>query len=77
MDHYQCIKCFIPSTGATVNTDILELLGHDFPIPTVDDKDTFHQALANVVHLLQNLQKINLPAFYKGDEVKNAFTTLA
>eukprot|EP00957_Ditylum_brightwellii_P034837 2639621-Ditylum_brightwellii.AAC.1 len=68
MEHYRCIKCFVPSTGATVDIDTLKLLGHDIPIPKVDDKDTLHQALADVVHLLQNPQKTNLPAFYKGGE---------
>eukprot|EP00957_Ditylum_brightwellii_P163196 12426773-Ditylum_brightwellii.AAC.1 len=68
MDHYRCIKCYIPSTGATVDTDILELLGHDFPIPKLDDKDTLHHTLANVVHFLQHPQKTNLPTFYKGDK---------
>eukprot|EP00957_Ditylum_brightwellii_P128735 9820950-Ditylum_brightwellii.AAC.1 len=77
MEHYRCIKCFVPSTRATVDTDTLKLLGHDIPTPQVDDKDTFHQALADVVHLLQNPQKTNLPEFYKGDEVKNAFTNSA
>ena len=59
MDHYQCIKCYIPSTGATVDTDTLELLGHNLPIPKLDDKDTLHQALADVVHLLQHPQRTN------------------
>eukprot|EP00957_Ditylum_brightwellii_P075853 5764908-Ditylum_brightwellii.AAC.1 len=68
MDNYRCIKCYIPSTGATVDTDTLELLRHNFPIPKLDDKDTLHQALADVVHLLQHPQKTNLPTFYKGDE---------
>eukprot|EP00957_Ditylum_brightwellii_P123678 9428720-Ditylum_brightwellii.AAC.1 len=56
MEHYWCIKCFLPLTGATLDTDTLELLAHDLPIPKVDDKDTFHQALADVVYLLQNPQ---------------------
>eukprot|EP00957_Ditylum_brightwellii_P078376 5959931-Ditylum_brightwellii.AAC.1 len=47
MEHYWRIKCFVPSTGVTVGTNTLELLGHDIPIPKVDDKDTFHQALAD------------------------------
>eukprot|EP00957_Ditylum_brightwellii_P109644 8362579-Ditylum_brightwellii.AAC.1 len=68
MDHYRSIKCYIPSTGATVDSDILEQLGHNLPIPKLDDKDTLHQALADVIHLLQHPQKTNLPAFYKGDE---------
>eukprot|EP00957_Ditylum_brightwellii_P073381 5576751-Ditylum_brightwellii.AAC.1 len=68
MDHYQCIKCFVPSTGATVDTDTLELLVHDIPIPKFDDKDTLQQALADVIHLLKTPGKTNLPAFYKGDE---------
>eukprot|EP00957_Ditylum_brightwellii_P021886 1650480-Ditylum_brightwellii.AAC.1 len=63
--------------GTAVDTDTLELLGHDIPIPKVDDKDTLQQASADVIHLLKNPEKINLPAFYKGDEAKNVFTSLA
>eukprot|EP00957_Ditylum_brightwellii_P096265 7332285-Ditylum_brightwellii.AAC.1 len=68
MDHYRCIKCSIPSTGATVDTDTLELLKYDFPIPKLNDKDTLHQVLADVVHLFQHPQKTNLPTFYKGNK---------
>eukprot|EP00957_Ditylum_brightwellii_P021010 1583865-Ditylum_brightwellii.AAC.1 len=38
MEHYRCIQCFVPSTGATFGTDTLKLLGHDIPIPKLMTK---------------------------------------
>eukprot|EP00957_Ditylum_brightwellii_P212323 15367182-Ditylum_brightwellii.AAC.4 len=32
-EHYQCLKCFVPSTGAAIDCDMLELLSSHVPIP--------------------------------------------
>eukprot|EP00957_Ditylum_brightwellii_P106028 8087814-Ditylum_brightwellii.AAC.1 len=29
--HYHCLKCFLPSTGAVVDTDTLNIIEHDIP----------------------------------------------
>eukprot|EP00957_Ditylum_brightwellii_P124025 9453914-Ditylum_brightwellii.AAC.1 len=44
--------------GTTVDTDTQELLGHDIPIPKVDDKNTLQQALVDVIHLLKTQRKL-------------------
>eukprot|EP00957_Ditylum_brightwellii_P127510 9724036-Ditylum_brightwellii.AAC.1 len=75
-EHYRCLKCFLPSTGAVVDTDTLDIIEHDIPIPVLSGKELIQQAIAEIIHRLKNLTKV-LPTFYKGNEAKNAFAHLA
>lgn len=39
LNHCICFKCFIPSTGATIHTDTVQLIPHIAPIPSFSDDE--------------------------------------
>eukprot|EP00957_Ditylum_brightwellii_P185545 14126349-Ditylum_brightwellii.AAC.2 len=51
-NQYRCMKCYIPSTGATVDTDTLEFIPEQIPIPSVNDEEAIKHAASDIVHIL-------------------------
>eukprot|EP00957_Ditylum_brightwellii_P012611 953231-Ditylum_brightwellii.AAC.1 len=68
-NNYWYMKCFIPSTGATVDTDTLEFLEHASSIPPISDKEALQHAVADIVFILKHLNK-TVSTCYKDDNVK-------
>ena len=77
MEHYRCLKCYNPETFSEVNTDTLKLIPNDTPIPVYTDVDVIKQAVSDIVHILKNPTKNNIPTVLKGDTIKNAFRAIA
>ena len=73
LEHYRCLKCYNPSTFNKVNTDALNLIPNQTPIPVYLDVDVATQAIDNIVHILKNPAKSNIPTVLQGDAIKKAF----
>eukprot|EP00957_Ditylum_brightwellii_P070911 5388605-Ditylum_brightwellii.AAC.1 len=69
--------CWIPNTGSEVDADTPTMIPTTVPIPTFGDKEALEQALSDIMHIIKNPTKNNVPQYWKGDEVHAAFQTLA
>lgn len=77
LDHYRCLKCYNPDTYSEVDTDTLQLIPNTTPIPVFTDTGAIVQALSDIVNILHNPAKSNLPTVLKGNEIKEAFQKVA
>eukprot|EP00957_Ditylum_brightwellii_P120855 9217441-Ditylum_brightwellii.AAC.1 len=68
---------WVPDTGSEVDTDTLTMIPTTVPIPTFGDKEALEQALSDIVHIIKNPAKINVPQYWKGDAVHAAFQNIA
>ena len=76
-EHYRCLKCFNPETFSEVDTDTLKLIPNITPIPVYTDFDVVKQAVADILHVLKNSSKNNIPSVLKGNEIHNAFRQIS
>ena len=77
LEHYRCFKCFIPATGAIINTDTVKMIPHMVPIPNFTDAIAVQQAIADILHIIKNSSEVNIPKFWKGDAIQQAFQNVA
>ena len=77
LQHYRCLKCYNPDTYAEVDTDTLQLIPNVTPIPVYTDVDVVKQAVTDILHVLKNKTKNNIPTVLKGDNIQNAFKQIA
>ena len=77
LEHYRCYKCYVPTTGAIVDCDKVKLIPHNIPIPEFTNKDVVTQAIKDIIHVLKTSQETNIPKFWRGDAIQNAFHHLA
>ena len=54
LEHYRCIKCYVPSTRKQRVTDTAAFIPTVIPIPELRTKDMLKQAALDIVHLLNN-----------------------
>eukprot|EP00957_Ditylum_brightwellii_P072098 5480727-Ditylum_brightwellii.AAC.1 len=47
------------------------------PIPTFGDKEALGQALSDIMHIIKNPTKNNVPQYWKGDNVHTVFQNMA
>jgi hypothetical protein len=76
MEHYRCVKCYIPATGRVRDVDTLEFFPKQFPFPAVTTEDYLKQAAADIISLLQN-QNSALPSLEYGAPTQNALVQIA
>ena len=60
-----------------VDTDTLELLQHSIPLLFFTDAEAIEQAVRDLIHILKNPQKNNIPRVLVGDKIRNAFQEVA
>jgi hypothetical protein len=53
-NHYQCMRCYIPSTRAEVDADTIHFIPSKIPIPATSTKDYLNQAAGDILAILQN-----------------------
>ena len=57
--------------------DTVELIPNSTPIPCFTDKDAIEQVVKDIVHILNNPSKNNIPKFLHGNKIQNAFQQVA
>ena len=76
LEHYRCIKSYIPATKSEINCDTLAFFPHDIPIPKVSTEDYLKQATQDIITLLTH-PVASLPSLQVGDVTKNALLDIA
>ena len=60
-----------------VDTNTLELLPNSTPIPMFTDAEAIEQSITDIVNILKNPSKNNIPKVLVGDKICNAFQYIA
>ena len=76
LEHYRCVKCFIPKTSKVKDADTVEFFPHAIKFPTVTTDSCLRQAATDIVELLRK-RKPSFPSLQYGDAVKNALRQIA
>jgi len=53
LESYRCFKVYIPSTRGIRSVDTISWYPHDITVPTVSTSDMLHEALQNILQVLQ------------------------
>ena len=69
LEHYRCLKCYNPSTMKEIDTDTLELIPNTTPIPVFTDVEAIEQSVQDIVHILRNPSKNNIPTLLVGKKI--------
>ena len=77
LEHYRCLKCYNPDTFSEVDTDTVKLIPNVTPIPVYTDIDVIKQAVADILSIIKNPAKNNIPTVLKGDAIQNAFKQIS
>jgi hypothetical protein len=77
MEHYRCVKCFIPSTNRVRDADTVKFFPHQIPFPSTTTVDYLHQAANDISSLLKNPPKSSFPSLESGNITTNALTKIA
>ena len=53
------------------------MIPHTIPIPTHNDATAVRQAISDIIHIIKNSEETNIPKFWRGDAIQQAFQQLA
>jgi hypothetical protein len=76
MEHYRCVKCYIPKSGRELDIDTLTFFPKSVPFPQISTEDYLKQAASDIVAILQQ-PPTNLPFLAYGDTTNNALVQIA
>jgi len=71
MEHYRCVKCYVPTTGRERDADTISFFPKKVKFPKTTTEDYLRQAASDIVFILQNKPSI-VPSLDFGDETENA-----
>ena len=77
LQHYRCIKCYVPSTKSTRISDTVAFIPTTVPIPVTSIDDHLCQAAGDIVTILQNPPKSQFPSLHLGDKTQQAIQAIA
>jgi hypothetical protein len=76
MEHYRCVKCYLPSTTRERDVDTLQFFPKSIPFPTISTEDYLKQAASDILAIIQK-PPTNLPYLAYGDTTNNAIVQIA
>jgi hypothetical protein len=76
MEHYQCVKCYMPATSRERDVNTVEFFPKKTPFPEICTEDYLKQAATDILSILQKTPA-TLPYLAYGDETKNALVQIA
>ena len=77
INHYRCVKCYIPKTRSIVDADTVEFFPHRIPFPTFTLKDFLQQAAVDISAILMNPPATTIPTLTAGDPTYEAIRNIA
>ena len=77
LDHYRCVQCYIPSTGAVQDADTVQFFQKQIPFPKVSTEHMLLQSASDILAVLQSPPPSLIPTIQYGDKTKNAIDHLA
>ena len=69
------VKCFLPSTHAVRDTDIVELFLANVPFPSMTTKDLLLKSTNDILSIIKT-KKLSLPGITMGDPVLKSLSDL-
>jgi hypothetical protein len=76
MEHYRCVKRYLPSTTRERDVDTLQFFPKTLPFPKISTEDYLKQAASDILAILQNPPS-HLPYLAYGDKTNNALVQIA
>jgi hypothetical protein len=76
MEHYRCVKCYVPTTSRERNVDTLQFFPKKIPFPRITTEDYLKQAASDIVAILKNPPS-SIPYLAYGDTTNNAIVQIA
>jgi hypothetical protein len=76
MEHYHCVKCYIPATHCEHDVDTLEFFPNQIPFLAIATKDYLKEAALDILSILRS-KPTTLPTLEYGDNTKNALVQIA
>jgi hypothetical protein len=76
MEHYRCVKCYIPTTARQRDVDTLQSFPKKIPFPSISTEDHLKQAASDILAILQKPPS-SLPYLAYGDPTNNAIVQIA
>ena len=76
LNHYRCVKCYVPRTGGVIDVDTIEWFPHHIKFPQIKKEDQLIQAAEDIVSILRDPPS-SIPTLKFGDEVRNALLDIA
>ena len=77
LDHYRCVRCYLPSTGGVRDVDTVQFFPKRINFPTVTTEDMLIQSATGILTVLQTPPPSLVPKLHYGDNVRNAIGQLA
>jgi hypothetical protein len=76
MEHYRCMKCYIPTSGRERDIDTIKCFPKNIRFPNISTADYLKQAATDIIALLMKPSS-NLPYLEYGDATNNALVQIA
>jgi hypothetical protein len=76
MEHYRCVKCYIPTTARERDVDTLQFFLKKIPFPSISTEDYLKQDASDILAILQKPPS-SLPYLAYGDPTKNVIVQIA
>jgi hypothetical protein len=76
MEHYRCVKCYIPSSARERDVDTLKFFPKTVPFPNISTEDYLKQAASDILSILQK-SPTTLPYLVYGDATNNTIVQIA
>ena len=77
LQHYRCVKCYIPKTRSIRISDSVQFFPTIVPIPFTTIDDYLRTAASDIITILNNPPKTAFPTLTLGDSTKQAITKIA
>ncbi len=77
IEQYRCVRCYIPSTHSVIDVYTIQFIPEKIPFPTASLDFQLRQTAQDLVSLLKNEQKMNIPNTSIGNKINNAIVTIA
>ena len=72
LSHYRNFRIFLPNTKSEIVSDTVDLFADTKEIPTISNDEFIQQALMDILAVLQNKQKINVPSLHYREKINDA-----
>lgn len=76
LEHYRCVKCFVPKTNSVIDCDTVEFFPHKLKFPEITHEAFLRQAISDIVYLLQNKPSV-VPTLEAGHPTNLALQNIA
>ena len=76
MEHYRCVKCYLPSTARERDVDTLKFFPKTVAFPEISTEDYLKQAASDILSILKDPPS-SLPYLAYGDATNNAIVHIA